>query len=352
MATEDALLDYYPTGEVDGQHGPDGPRHARRRPARHRLRERRGRRERGPAPAHGRPQRLRPASGRSLEATSPGHEPPSSTSAPRITTVVIAVDGSPRLVRSLPSGGQNVTGAVAGTLRSPRPTPRSSSARSGSASPFRRSVRTPPRRSARSSGRSSSRSATRSSTTRRTSPVPRLDIVVLTGGGSHLPGLGQYLASASRLPVTVGDPLAGLRSAKCATAGRAARPRVVHLPVRGTRVRSCRMSTLLEAAAAQAGDDGAVASGCRRSTCCRPRCTRPARCASRSSGSRSSLAARRRAASSSPTRFAVLSQQRGERVSCNGAQADIGELQPSRRTPTRPCNWSSVSSQRDQDRAS
>ena len=34
-----------------------------------------------------------------------------------ITTVTICVDGSPRLVRSLPSGGHNVTGAVASLLK-------------------------------------------------------------------------------------------------------------------------------------------------------------------------------------------------------------------------------------------
>ena len=31
-------------------------------------------------------------------------------------------------------------------------------------------------------------------------PGAGIDVVVLTGGGSHLPGLGQYLSSASRLP--------------------------------------------------------------------------------------------------------------------------------------------------------
>jgi len=41
-----------------------------------------------------------------------------------------------------------------------------------------------------------------------------IEVVVLTGGGAHLPGLGQYLSSASRLPVVLGDPLATIKVAK------------------------------------------------------------------------------------------------------------------------------------------
>ncbi len=37
---------------------------------------------------------------------------------------------------------------------------------------------------------------------------------MLTGGGSHLSGLGQYLASTTRLPAVLGNPLAGLRYGK------------------------------------------------------------------------------------------------------------------------------------------
>jgi len=47
-------------------------------------------------------------------------------------------------------------------------------------------------------------------------PGAAIGVVVLTGGGSDLPGLGQYMSSASRMPVTIGDPLAGLRMVKSA----------------------------------------------------------------------------------------------------------------------------------------
>ena len=42
-------------------------------------------------------------------------------------------------------------------------------------------------------------------------PAGPIQHVALTGGGSHLPGLGQYLASAMRLPVSFGDGLARVR---------------------------------------------------------------------------------------------------------------------------------------------
>ena len=45
-------------------------------------------------------------------------------------------------------------------------------------------------------------------------PGAAIEVAIMTGGGSHLPGLGQYLSSAGRLPVTLGDPLAGLKMGK------------------------------------------------------------------------------------------------------------------------------------------
>jgi type IV pilus assembly protein PilM len=42
-------------------------------------------------------------------------------------------------------------------------------------------------------------------------PSGPIQHVVLTGGGAHMPGLGQYLASAMRLPVSFGDGLARVK---------------------------------------------------------------------------------------------------------------------------------------------
>lgn len=45
-------------------------------------------------------------------------------------------------------------------------------------------------------------------------PGTHIEAIVLTGGASHLPGLGQYLSSVSRISVLLGDPMATLRVGK------------------------------------------------------------------------------------------------------------------------------------------
>ncbi|MGN8245522.1 type IV pilus assembly protein PilM [Cellulomonas soli] len=136
-----------------------------------------------------------------------------------ITTVVITAQGTPRLVRSLATGGQNVTAAVASTM----------GISAADAEAVKREVgigfATDPERA----GAAEAISAvvrTLVESVRNTfvyyssnNAGAAIDVVVMTGGGSHLPGLGQYLSSASRLPVTLGDPLAGLRSAKTVQRG-------------------------------------------------------------------------------------------------------------------------------------
>jgi type IV pilus assembly protein PilM len=44
-------------------------------------------------------------------------------------------------------------------------------------------------------------------------PGAGIEVAVLTGGGSQLPGLDRYLASTSRLTVVAGDPLSSLKVA-------------------------------------------------------------------------------------------------------------------------------------------
>lgn len=133
-----------------------------------------------------------------------------------ITTVVVAAQGIPRLVRSLPVGGHNVTAAIASALR----------IAPADAETIKREIGIgyavpPERQDAAEATTTVLRSLVES--IRNTfvyysgnHPGGGIDVVVLTGGGSHLPGLGQYLSSASRLPVTLGDPLAGLRTGKFA----------------------------------------------------------------------------------------------------------------------------------------
>ena len=297
MSTDDALLDFFPTGEVDGPQGRmvHGMLVAAQRDTVDAERDR-GRGRRAAAP-DGRPQRVRAASVRSPAA-----------SWRSATAAFVDIGAShhhgrrspprarPAWCVRCPSGGQNVTNAVATALEDPGHRGRGrSSARSASATPSR-----PERAEAaeaithRRDARSSSRSATRSSTTRAATRAQGIDVVVLTGGGSHLPGLGQYLSSASRLPVTLGDPLAGLRIGQDRPARVAERPRVAHRPPRRTRLRSCRMTTL--AGAARARDRSGSAGPDRRPAPGQPPAARgpgrPRRCGTSSSGSSSVLARR------------------------------------------------------------
>jgi len=132
----------------------------------------------------------------------------------RITNVVIAAQGVPKLVRMVPSGGQNVTDAVARAL----------SVSAAEAEDLKRQIGLG---FAQQDGRQAAAraieevcqqlvEAIRSTFVYYGSNHPGrgIDVAVVTGGGAHLPGLGQYLSSSSRLPVVLGDAVSGLRLAK------------------------------------------------------------------------------------------------------------------------------------------
>jgi type IV pilus assembly protein PilM len=130
-----------------------------------------------------------------------------------ITTVVIAVNGSPRLVRSLPSGGHNVTSSVASVMK----------VAATDAEQIKREVgigfahpagATDAVEAVASVVRPLVESIRNTFVYFSSTTGAGVDMVVLSGGGATLPGFGQYLSSASRLPVTLGDPLAGLKAAK------------------------------------------------------------------------------------------------------------------------------------------
>lgn len=134
----------------------------------------------------------------------------------RITTVVIVAQGVPRFIRMLPSGGQDVTDAVTSTM----------SASVSDAERIKREVGVgfavaPELEAVAESIRGVT--ATLVDSIRNTlvyyasnHPGAAADSMVLSGGGSMLPGMGQYLASASRLPVSLGQPLAGFKTARSA----------------------------------------------------------------------------------------------------------------------------------------
>lgn len=131
----------------------------------------------------------------------------------RVTTVAVVAQGVPRMVRMLPSGGQDVTEAVAGALGVPL----------DQAEMAKRSIGV-----GFAQGPETERAAEQVMTVvtalveavrntmvfyNSTHPGAHIEHMLLTGGGSQLPGLGQFLSTATRLPVSPGMPFASLDGA-------------------------------------------------------------------------------------------------------------------------------------------
>lgn len=123
----------------------------------------------------------------------------------RVTTVIIAASGMPRMVRILPNGGQDVTDAVATALH----------ISSREADEVKRNVGIgtqvhPDYQAAQEALTITSKTlvdSIRNTFVYYSGNNPGAPIVqaVITGGGSHLPGLGQFIASSSRLSVSYGN---------------------------------------------------------------------------------------------------------------------------------------------------
>lgn len=135
----------------------------------------------------------------------------------RITTVVVAQGTTPRLVRVLPMGGQNITDAVASALGVAQPEAEQTKRATGLGYPGA----DPAVQSAVGDVTRALVEAIRNTFVyyAGTHPGQGIEVVVLTGGGAHLEGLGQYLSSASRLPAVLGDALSGVRVGKSVAAG-------------------------------------------------------------------------------------------------------------------------------------
>ncbi|MCL3862845.1 type IV pilus assembly protein PilM [Actinotalea sp. K2] len=129
----------------------------------------------------------------------------------RVTNVIISAHGVPRFARTLPSGGNDVTDALAGQMQMSGPDAERLKREIGVGYPVAPEL---------SLGANAVSEVTRNlvEAIRNTfvyyssnNPGSGLDVALLTGGGGLLPGLAQYLSTASRLPVTYGDPLATLK---------------------------------------------------------------------------------------------------------------------------------------------
>jgi len=132
----------------------------------------------------------------------------------RVTNVVVAAHGVPALVRVLPQGGSHITDAVATAL----------GVTAHEAEGIKRELGIAYGAPA---GQEAAAEAIVATTRQLVEsirntfvyyaanhPGAGIEGVLLTGGGAHLPGLGQYLSSSSRIPVALGDALQGLRLGK------------------------------------------------------------------------------------------------------------------------------------------
>ncbi len=134
----------------------------------------------------------------------------------RITNVVIARAGTPVLVRTLASGGQHITDAIAAEDRISVPEAEAVKRQVGVGFAVSEELKTAAEIVAHVT--QGLVEAIRNTLVYYASQHPGagVELVVLTGGGSYLNGLGQYLSSASRLPVAIGDVLSGVQVAKSA----------------------------------------------------------------------------------------------------------------------------------------
>jgi type IV pilus assembly protein PilM len=215
MAVEDALLDYYPTGEREGSTGRmvQGMLVAATRDTvRANLR--------AVESAGLRPRMVDLNPFAVLRAVTRDAYADQTVAlveiGARVTQVVIVANGVPRFVRMLPSGGQNVTDAVAAAL----------GIAASEAEEVKRVVGIGYTVTADLADAGEAIStvvrplveAIRNTFVYYASnnPGAGIEVAVLTGGGSQLPGLDRYLATTSRLPVEAGDPLAALKVAASA----------------------------------------------------------------------------------------------------------------------------------------
>ncbi len=134
----------------------------------------------------------------------------------RITNVVITEQGSPRLVRVLPVGAQNVTDAVAAAVGVPASEAEMIKRQVGvgfGAAPELQAVADAVNQVTRTLVESIRNTFVYYASN---NPGRAAEVVVLTGGGAYQNGLGQYLSSASRMPVAMGDALSSMNVARTA----------------------------------------------------------------------------------------------------------------------------------------
>lgn len=213
MQVEDALLDFYPTGQYTGEHGPavQGMLVAATRDTVNAS-------VMAVENAGLRPTMVDLNALALLRAVARGDLARRTVAlvdiGAKVTNVIVVAQGVPQFIRMVPSGGQDVTDAVAAALGISAPDAERAKREIGvgfAVAPHLQGAAT-----AISSVTQPLIEAVRNTFVYYSSnhPGAGIELAVLTGGGCHLPGLGQFLSSASRLPVTVGDPTVDLRRGK------------------------------------------------------------------------------------------------------------------------------------------
>lgn len=134
----------------------------------------------------------------------------------RHTTVSVVAHGAPAFVRMLPTGGQDLTDVVSSTL----------GCSVAEAEGIKREVGVGMSVPAERAGVAQAVAEVAQNLVEAirntfvyyagTHPGAGATKIVVSGGGAQLPGLGQYLASASRMPVFLGEPLSNFKFAKSA----------------------------------------------------------------------------------------------------------------------------------------
>jgi type IV pilus assembly protein PilM len=135
------------------------------------------------------------------------------------TTVVISLDGVPQFIRIIPSGGDDLTALLARRLNS---SPEQAESIKRTIGMSTASTNPDERKMASIILELASELLNSLRTTLTyfagSGQAPAIGRVILTGGGVLLPGFGMALSEYTRLPVSLGDPLASLAVPKGAVA--------------------------------------------------------------------------------------------------------------------------------------
>ncbi|PFG33095.1 type IV pilus assembly protein PilM [Sanguibacter antarcticus] len=129
----------------------------------------------------------------------------------RITDVVVIDGGAPRFVRTLPTGGADMTEAIARSMNISEPEAEQLKRQVGIGQPV------PPEYSQAAEAIAEVGhvliEAVRNTLSfyAMNNPGGGIEMVLLTGGGASLPGLGQYLSTAARVGVSLASPLSTMK---------------------------------------------------------------------------------------------------------------------------------------------